>query len=342
MDNPKTQVRKGSSMRIAVIGAGFCGVATCWYLLESFPNASVVLFDKEAIGSGASGAAAGLLHPFAGAHAKLNREGFEGMEATKQLLEVSKKALGQSCWTENGILRVAINDTQKKDYQQTAKTFPIQTKWLIERECQQLIREIQHPSLLIQSGMVINCPLYLQGLWKACEQKGAILQIEEVSNLQSLDDFDLMIITAGSSTAQFPELSPLRLFLVKGQLLEYRWDENLPDLVLPISSTIYMVMHPTKQSFFAGATYERQFKDARPDIDVAMKYIQPKVKEILPALIEAKVIGCQAGIRVSTPDHLPKYGAINERIWYLTGMGSKGLLYHGLYAQKLVECLITC
>ena len=66
-------------MKVAVIGAGFCGLAVVWNLLNQLfqPNLEVTLFDKTAIGSGASGVAAGLLHPYAGAHAKLNWRGKE-------------------------------------------------------------------------------------------------------------------------------------------------------------------------------------------------------------------------------------------------------------------------
>jgi len=53
--------------RIAIVGGGFAGCAVAWHLLAAArPGApiAVALFDGAGLGGGASGAAAGLLHPF--------------------------------------------------------------------------------------------------------------------------------------------------------------------------------------------------------------------------------------------------------------------------------------
>ena len=52
--------------RYAIIGGGFAGVATAWHLLAAGEGsiAGIDLFDAAGLGGGASGAAAGLLHPY--------------------------------------------------------------------------------------------------------------------------------------------------------------------------------------------------------------------------------------------------------------------------------------
>src|ERR1700722_10808140 len=104
-------------MNIAIIGAGFSGLAVAWHLLHH-PSASsrlkVHLFDSKEIGLGTSAIAAGLLHPFAGVHAKLNWRGHEGMDATQELLTIASQNLGRSVIAnERGILRLALTDEQK-------------------------------------------------------------------------------------------------------------------------------------------------------------------------------------------------------------------------------------
>ena len=55
----------GAERRYAVIGGGFAGVATAWHLLAHAKRpVRVDLFDGAGIAGGASGAAAGLLHPY--------------------------------------------------------------------------------------------------------------------------------------------------------------------------------------------------------------------------------------------------------------------------------------
>ncbi len=55
----------GERRRYAIIGGGFAGVATAWHLLAHASSpVSIHLFDGAGIAGGASGAAAGLLHPY--------------------------------------------------------------------------------------------------------------------------------------------------------------------------------------------------------------------------------------------------------------------------------------
>jgi hypothetical protein len=56
----------GQGRRYAIIGGGFAGVATAWHLLAAGKGsvAGLDLFDASGLGGGASGAAAGLLHPY--------------------------------------------------------------------------------------------------------------------------------------------------------------------------------------------------------------------------------------------------------------------------------------
>src|SRR4051794_38558010 len=97
MMNSKTRPEIRIPMQIAIIGAGFAGLAAAWTLLHSkihSQKVQVTLFDEVGIGAGASGVAAGLMHPYTNAHSKLNREGYEGFEASMQLLTAAEQALG--------------------------------------------------------------------------------------------------------------------------------------------------------------------------------------------------------------------------------------------------------
>src|SRR5262245_28426567 len=112
-------------MKIAIIGAGFCGLAVAWHLLNkasAFSHLNIYLFDSKGIGRGTSGISAGLLHPYAGAHAKLNPRGHEGVQATKELLRIASSALGRSVFAKNqGILRLALTQEQERDYLSCAR-----------------------------------------------------------------------------------------------------------------------------------------------------------------------------------------------------------------------------
>ncbi|MDP1880894.1 MAG: FAD-dependent oxidoreductase [Parachlamydiaceae bacterium] len=327
-------------MKVAIVGAGFCGLAVAWNLLKRFPDVTVTLYDKNGIGGGASGIAAGLLHPFSGAHAKLNRKGFEGIEETKQLLNIASDALNEPVISVNkGILRLALTQLQEGDFKFCAKNHPNETAWLDSDECQKLIPQCTAvPGLWIKDGITVHCLKYLNGLWKACEKKGAQLVIQSIENLQVLNTFDQIILTIGSGFKYLPELK-LPLTFVKGQVLELQWPLDIPPLNYPINSNTYIAMKEGNQSCFVGATYERDFSHEFEDIEIAKNELLSKAIELYPPLKDSQILKSYAGVRVSTPNHLPIIKEISPNQWILTGMGSKGLLYHALYAKELVDNL---
>lgn len=328
-------------MKVAIIGAGFCGLAVAWQLIQQIPNIKITLFDYRNIGQGTSGIAAGLLHPFSGAHAKLNWNGFEGLSATKELLDVASKALGQSVIAKsNGILRLAITEQQQIDFQKCAELAPSEADWLDSQTCQTLAPGCAHyPGLWLKEGLTIYSSLYLQGLWQACSQRGVQFEKKMIGSLGCIQGYDLTIATVGAECLHLPELAPLPIKMVKGQVLEMGWPNKIP-LPCSLNSQIYIIMTEKGKSCLVGATYEKGFSEAVTDIETAKKNILSKAFELYPSLKNAPILNIYAGMRAVGPQHRPLIKKISASQWVLTGMGSKGLLYHALFAKELVKSII--
>lgn len=332
-------------MRIAIIGAGFSGLATCWHLLQYQSPVlpiEVVVFDPKGIGGGTSGIAAGLLHPYVGLNAKYNLNGNEGMAATRQLLDIASNVLQEPVASYEGILRLAVTDELHALYSESARLYP-DVKWLTADECSRLMPfKSNFEGILIKSGITVYTNLYLQGLWKACEKAGATHQRVACQDLQELNDFDAIVVAAGASVKQFAELSHLALNSVKGQVLELAWPADLDPLSVPLNSMGYLVKTPFKNTCIAGSTYERNYSDASPNVEVALREILPKVQPFFSQIKNVAVIDCRAGVRVTTPNRLPLSQRVTKNCWVITGMGSRGLLYHAFKAQGLAKDLIEC
>lgn len=329
-------------MKIAIVGAGFCGLAVAWYLLNhpAFSHISTLsLFDGKGIGGGASGIAAGLLHPFVGAHSKLNARGHEGMQCTKELLQIAALALNRSVTDTNvGILRLACTEKQRDDFLLCATQYPEYTQWLDAPECQVLAEGCGNASgLFIKGGMTVYSPLYLQGLWKACQSRGLQFVRQTVNSLKEVEGFDLTIVAAGADTAFFPEFSNLPLRVIKGQVLELSWPKNRKPLACALNSHVYIVMTESKTSCLVGATYEKVYTDKESNRKKAEEELLPKAYEVYPALRESEILHCYVGMRVTTQQRVPLARQIAPSQWVITGMGSKGLLYHAICARDLVE-----
>lgn len=320
-------------MRIAIIGTGLSGLATGYFLLRNSMQIDLTFFDPLGIGGGTSGMAAGLMHPYAGASAKLNLHGLEGFQATSQLLELASEKMEKSIAISQGLLRIAITDQQKSQYRETAEKYDNIT-WCEAAETQQKNPGLSlHPGIFIPKSITVNCPLYLEGLWKACEEKGATLQRSTVNSIDELKDFDQIVVAAGAFVNKL--LLNLSVTQVKGQVIELAWPNSLAPLPFALNSQAYLLMDRKKNTCIAGATYERDFNSTLPDVDYAAKDILPKAAALIPAVQGASILGCKAGIRASTPDHMPIIQKVDHKCWVITGMGSKGLLYHALYAEKL-------
>lgn len=324
-------------MKIAIIGAGYAGLATAWHLLELLPHLSITLFDPQGYGGEASKISAGLLHKYAGLHAKLNRFGKEAENETHALLNVASDTFGGSVILSKGVLRLAFTEKQEIGYRQCAQQYEDVT-WLESAECQELDPLLPDaPGIFIQSGISINTQAYLQGLFEACSAKGTQFYEKRILSLKDLDHFDLLICATGAASIHFSELDQLKIHPVKGQLIEIEWPAKIPPLPVSLVSQVYLCMNAESSRVIVGATYEHQFSDSAPDHKKAIAELYPRAIALYPALADAKVVDVKAGLRASTPSHLPFAGHVKGNLWALTGLGSRGLLYHAYFAKRLVQ-----
>ncbi len=312
-------------MKCAVIGAGFSGLALAYFL--SREGHLVTVIDKKGIGGGASGIAAGLLHPYVGFKGRLNWRGREALEASQKLIQAAAPSSYR-----RGIIRIAASEEQFHYFQEAAKRhddlemIPFDHLGIIAKK-----------ALLIQSGLTVDGFQYLCCLWKAIEARGGQLIIDEIADLNTLASFDRVVVCSGLLAKK---LFALPLNFIKGQLLKLKWPASLPPLGHSLIGKKYVVMEKDQKTCWVGATYERGATDEKTDPASARGEILSGLRQMIPLLAESEVLDVQAGIRAFAPDKRPFFEQIDTRTWTLTGMGSKGLLYHALLAEELTQsCL---
>lgn len=301
--------------KIAIIGGGLAGLSTAYFLLES-QKAAVTLFESLHIGAGASGVCSGLLHPYPGLSVRRSYLAEEGLLASKQLLRLAQGYTPKPVALESGILRQSLNLEQK-------------TRLL--EHCAQWkdIERIGEDLFLIHSGITVNSAHYLEGLFYALQAKGLEFVQQAVHTLEELKSFDHVIIAAGYGVMQFPECQNLKIKFLKGQALTLEGD---PPYEKSFISKGYIAHFGQGSTFELGSTYEREFTDEAPDCALAQKLLQDKIA----GCPGAKVLKCRAGVRVmALGQYLPLIEKVAENVHVFTGLGSRGLLYHALYAKAL-------
>ena len=316
-------------MQIAVIGAGFSGLAISYYL--SSKNHHVTIFDQNPIGNSTSGISAGLLHPYAGADAKLNHRGLEAFAKSVELIElIQAKTPHRQIIQQTGILRLATTEKQKQAFSKSPSLQMPENEWLsanLPGECL--------AGILLKKGLVIDSKNYLQSLWEVCQMQNSKFVQQKINCLSTLVDFEKIILASGANIAEFKEASHLFVKKVKGQVLEAVWpkSEQLPEYTL--NGKAYIIIKPGKKNCIIGSTYEKEHLSLEKNIEIAKAKILPNVAKIIPSLETAEIVDCMSGVRGVSKDHLPIYGKLSDKVYVIGAMGSKGLLYHALVASEL-------
>ncbi len=289
-------------MKIAVVGAGFSGLAVAYFCTKM--GYEVTLFDKCGIGAGASGIACGLVHCYAGREAKLSFRGHEALSATHQLF----KEVGYV--PKMGIVRPEVAGM---DFSQTILYDDL---------------ERREAGLFIRSGATVNCKEYLDALFNASK---APLIIEEVTSPLAM--YDYTIFTVGADLGALSALSHPKIERIRGQTVELEWPYPEP---LPYALNAGVQFAQIEQDrVWAGATYERKLLSS----DEAEAEIRKKVALFAPEYAALPVKSRKSGYRAATANKRPFIAHTPPNCYVLGGMGSKGLLYHALYAAELVSSL---
>lgn len=331
-----------SFMKISIIGAGFAGLATAWHLLNKIKNLDLTLIDEVGFGAGASGVSVGLMHSFVGFTGKKNPEGDFAYASSLALLEISAKELAMPVYAKKGLLRFPVNASQEKSFKASVDLHA-NAHWLDIEACQKLAPgSIASPGMFIEDALTVEPLKYLQGLFLACKKLGMKYKQEKVLDLSDISkENDQVIVTAGAGVFAFEKACNDSLRLLKGQTLTFPWPENCKPLDTVISSNVYITIDAGKKLCHVGSTFEREFERPGPDMERACLSILPALDMLFPPLKGVKPIDCKAGFRVTTSNHVPLIEKVDEKIYVYTGLGSKGLLYHSLYAEKLIELLYS-
>jgi glycine/D-amino acid oxidase-like deaminating enzyme len=324
------------SLKVAIIGAGFAGLSLAWHLLSLNEKFSCTLFDEKGIGQGASGIASGLLHPFPGASTHYSFKGNEAMHESILLLKAAMQHSQEMLADFSGILKLALDDEDKRQYSQLIQEHE-RLSWL---QVTQVKKELPYmkpcPALNIEQGVTVFCERYLGALWRACEANKAELKQQRIQHFSELKNYDVKILCAGSSIRQFDPT--LKLQAIKGQILTCKVPYPLSSRSLIAKG--YLAITPDPLVYHLGSTYEHHYKEEIPCMETAKALLFEKGLAYIKDMRDFQVLECRAAVRIANPKtHLPLIKKYSESEYAVTGLGSRGLLYHGLIGKQLAESI---
>jgi glycine/D-amino acid oxidase-like deaminating enzyme len=308
-------------MKIAIIGAGFSGLATAYYLLKK--GASVTLFEKAGKGENTSGSASGLLHPFPGFAARISMFEAPCREKTLELLEAATAFATGPIYDKEPLLRVMLSESQEKRFEYLLQERSDISKAL---ELPRIVRS-GSSAYWIHSGITIYSKEYIKALYGLLTSLGALFINQEIKNIEELSCFDHTVLAAGFEAEKLIELPGFQK--IKGQALVVNLSESYPSIL----GKGYLAKTPNSGIYHLGSTYEHDFEKIEID---AKKSILESAKEYLDT--DLKIEGVKAGVRLAKrSSYLPFVSRISEKLSIIGAMGSRGLLYHAFCGDLLAQ-----
>ena len=345
-----------STANVIVIGGGIIGCSVAYYLARS--GAQVTLFDKEAIGSGASAHATGSL-------SLLGAEFTEGpsfrfaLNAYREFAPLVKDleaATGADLlFQQRPSLRLALDDDEEKLIKDLMiwQQPHVSMRWIDRREVQavepRLTDQIQGAVYEDESAQLDSYRLTL-ALAQAAERLGAEILLREVTGLlvegsrvtgvrtaSGEAQCDVVVLAAGAWAAAFSEdlCFPVPVRPLKGERLMLRYDG--PPLPVLISSPKRGHMISRLDGLLSvGSTGGRDYDqeelfwgeefDRVPTEGARLELLQRAI-DVFPALESAELVHQLAGSRPLSPDRMPIIGPVPgmDGVVLATGHTTKGI-----------------
>jgi glycine/D-amino acid oxidase-like deaminating enzyme len=297
-----------------------------------------------------------LLHPLS-PRGKLVYLGLEGLRATNRLIEAAAK-FDEKTVLRDKIVRLATTRDHVTTLRETSLALPQLTTWLSPTDDVTLKSYDILGALVLHSGCkVVYMPSYLRGLWQACESAGSgqkkWVQDDTCSNAnfdwrERLAEFDCVILAAGAALFQtsivYQRDFPVQL--VRGQSIELTLPEDV-DFPNALLCGKYVSPLPQQNRVLIGATHEYKEVPLSPgQVEAELKDRSYDFASTIwnHGMIDRITSGYRAQTNRGKNGRLPIIGrydtAIHHNAWIFTGLSSRGLLYHGIFGDKLSDLVL--
>lgn len=323
--------------QVAVVGAGIAGAAVARALRRL--GVEPRIYEAHAPGSGASGNAAALVTPRldAGGGAVA---GFSA-QAFLRAVEIYSREAPEALLAQ-GVLQLENQPRDSGRFDRVAA----QALWpegaLVRLGAEQISARLGEPvargGLQITSALVVDPRAVFFAWLTDCRVETAlVVSLERSGGLWRLmgaggrliDEVDVVVVCAG---AQAGELVPkLPLSFVRGQVT------TIDGMAAPAALAWGGYLAPTAAGLMVGATHDRSdaSSECRPGDDgrnfASLDAVLPRLAVALRGAASAS----RASVRCVSPDRLPVTGEVQQGLFVLAALGSRGFCTAPLLAEHL-------
>lgn len=323
---------KRSLPRVAIVGAGVCGLGIGWRLAQA--GCPVAVYDRGAAGRGASWAAAGMLAPEI--EAEPGEEALLGLMLESQTMWPSFRAAVEQAsgmhvpYRSEGTLLVALDrdDAEAgRRAQEFQRALGLSTQWLNAAQVRGREPHL-HPDvrggIFSPADHAVDNRALVEALITAFERAGGVLRdhapIDEVTITNGRAEglvlggerveADIVVIAAGAWSRTLPGLPDVArppVSPLKGQMLALQMNPRAPLITHVVwAPGIYMVPRDDGR-LILGATMEEKGFDPHLTAGGMLELLRA-AWEALPGIDELPILEQWVGFRPTSTDDAPILG----------------------------------
>lgn len=347
----------GKGAEIAVIGGGVIGCSIAYHLAQAGMT-DVVLFEREAVGSGATSVAGGgIRQQFEGlADCLLARYSVRFYEQINDILEPEFPFEFERC----GYLFLADSSAELERYRSNVEMqngLGIPSRLLTPAEVSALVPDIETDGLTGGSfcpadGFLEDTHGVTHALARRAQERGAAIHIAEVTSLrrkgrswqlstaEGLFEADRVIVAAGVDTVPLAAQIEIELPVVATPRRQVHTMPAEAGLMAPLVVSIergFAGKQRRNGSFHIGWLAETTDAD---DATFAERALGAGAS-LLPALAEVPIRRVVRGIYDMTPDHRPILGPVlpDEGLYVAVGFSGHGYMIAPAVGAIIASCL---
>lgn len=350
------------STKVVVLGAGVVGCAAAFYLARY--GAKVTIVERDAVGSGASGFALGLLNPLTGSGIpgpialpaeqafRMHKELWPEIEDVSGIdLQAREMTHLQLCFNENDVLR------ERNDMDRWNKVDGFSAEWLDGTEVlgiEPRISPLITGAVLLRHIWVLDSYRLTLAMFQAAKTlgtefvQGSVIGIESANghvnavyiNDQTVD-CDAVVIAMGPWSGQslVGVKTPMPITPLKGQILH---------MGAPAKSFPYNLAGPgqiTQKAdgmVWIASTEEDSGWDTELT-QMAHETLMGRAIKMVPSIAKLKLVRQTACLRPVTPDRLPIVGPFPglTGAYLATGAEKKGILLGPIMGSAVADLVVS-
>ncbi len=325
---------------VVVAGAGLAGALAAFWLSRTRPVVVVAPVGEAS----ASAAAAGLVNPRMGPQAGRLPTVDAELDALSETLDLADAA---PLFRRTGIVRPARDDRQASRFRDADTS-----RWLVPEAAAERWPHVvaPHGALWVPDGGSVRLPGLLDALLAASGARRVDARVTgwtdrvdgvAVDTSAGVVLASHLVLAVGDGGRRLPAVAALDLHRIKGQTVTVARPAALAPDGPAVAGATYAV--PAADGVTLGATYEHAFAHTAPDAEGARRLLAA-AGAVVPQLAGAEVLAQAAGVRLTVPEAVapgrrPVAGRLADRVWVLTGLGSRGLLAAPSLARLLPDAL---